>query len=125
MKLLLAFWTEKNFDLGLLSLSLVSPKFIWAPFTQPHGINIYIQDSFPLAFWSQTYVYMCLLFLGLVSPKYIWARFAQPHGTNIPVGSISLGHHPELIMHIYFPLHSAPLPPLPLQTQTLHQKPDP
>ena len=31
-----------NFDLGLLSLGLISPKNIAAHFTQPHGTKIHI-----------------------------------------------------------------------------------
>ena len=35
------YWIETNFDMGLLSLGLVSPKFIGVCFAQPHVINIY------------------------------------------------------------------------------------
>jgi len=42
----LAFWDNTNFDMGLLSLSLVSQKFIGARFAQPHGIDIYLLIGF-------------------------------------------------------------------------------
>jgi len=37
-----AFWTLTKFDLGLLSLSLVSQKIVGVRFPQPHGTNIHI-----------------------------------------------------------------------------------
>ena len=42
----LGFWTQTHFDMGLLSLGLVSPKFIGARFAQPHGIDIYLLIGF-------------------------------------------------------------------------------
>ena len=42
----LAFWVNTNFGMGLLSLSLVSQKFIGARFAQPHYIVINILIGF-------------------------------------------------------------------------------
>ena len=37
----LAFWAQSKFDLGLLSLSLVSPKLVGIRFPQLHGTNVW------------------------------------------------------------------------------------
>ena len=90
-----AFWTQTNFDLGLLSLSLVSQKLVGtfpsasrhqhvekSRFTWPCEPNWYqVCAKFPLVFWTQTFFYMGLLFLSLVSQKLVGVRFPQLHGT--------------------------------------------
>ena len=42
----LTFWTQTYFDLGLLSLGLISPKIIGDRFTQPHSTNIVLHIGF-------------------------------------------------------------------------------
>ena len=44
-----------NFDLGLLSLGLVSPKFNVSPLAQPHGINIHTHTYIH----TFIYIYIC------------------------------------------------------------------
>ena len=42
----MAYWDQTNFEMGLISLGLVSLKFIGARFAQLHGIDIYLLIGF-------------------------------------------------------------------------------
>ena len=64
----MAFWDQKNFEMGSLSLGLVSPKFVLTRFAQPHAINIHM--------WSVS--------LGLVIPKCIGASLITHHSALTP-----------------------------------------
>ena len=86
--------TQTNFDLGLLSLSLVSQKLVGVRFPQLNGTNVWrrvvslgqtnqVCASFPSAFWTQTLFYMGFLSLSLVSQKLVGVRFPQLHSTNM------------------------------------------
>ena len=74
-----AFWTQTNFDLGLLSISLVSQNllgYISLSFTAPTcREESFHCTSFASAFWTQTIFDTGLLSLSLVSQKLVGGMF--------------------------------------------------
>ena len=91
----LTFWIGTYFDLGLLSLGLISPKFIGACFAQPCSTNIHIHRIlfpwpfgpkqilswvyFPLAWFLQNLMGLVSLILTALTYTYR-IRFPWPSG---------------------------------------------
>ena len=88
--------TSTNFELGLLSLGLISPKNIVAHFTQPHCTNIHI--------------YITFVSLDLLDPNIFWPglTFPRPNFSKIYWGSFRSSLLHQHTYRIHFPWPSGP-----------------
>ena len=101
----MAYLDQHKFDLGLLSLGLISSTFLGVHFAQHHSPKLHL-GFVSLGFLDTANFDLGFLFLGLLPPKFIWDRFIQPHSTNIHIyiGFDSLGLlDPNILSCVSFP----------------------
>ena len=96
--------TSTNFDLGLLSLGLISPKNIVAHFTQPHGTNKHTY------IYIYIYIYIRFVSLDLLDPNIFWPglTFPRPNFSKIYWGSFRSSLPHQHTYRIRFPWPSGP-----------------